>query len=336
MHLEKLHNQVMVITGASSGIGLSTARHAARRGARLVLAARSGNALRELAREINSAGGHAHPVVADVSNRDDIRRIAEESHIAFGGFDTWVNNAAIGLYGRIEDVPVEDMRKLFDINFWGLVYGSLEAVKHLKHRGGALINVGSTVSERAIALQGVYSATKHAAKGFTDALRVELEHERAPIAVTLVKPGAIDTPFPHNAKNYLPAEPQHVPPVYAPETVASAILHCAEHPTREVFVGFGGKQNAMMGYFMPGTADVFQEKLLIPGTLSDRAPRPLEQNGLDRPTERLVERGDYPGHVATTSADTRASLHPMLAGAMLAGAAVTLSAILRGRSNRGI
>jgi short-subunit dehydrogenase len=334
MQLKKLHNQVMVITGASSGIGLSTARHAARRGARLILAARSQHALSELARELDDAGADVHAVVADVSKRDDVRRIAEASHIAFGGFDTWVNNAAIGLYGRIEDVPVEDMRKLFDINFWGLVYGSLEAVEHLKHRGGALINVGSTVSERAIALQSMYSATKHAVKGFTDALRVELEYEHAPVAVTLVKPGAIDTPFPHNAKNYLPTEPQHVPPVYAPETVASAILHCAEHPTREVFVGFGGKQNAMMGYFAPGTADLYQEKLLIPGTHSDRTPRPREQNGLDRPTERLVERGDYPGRVATTSAYTQASLHPMIAGAVLAGAAVTLTAFLRGRSNR--
>jgi short-subunit dehydrogenase len=334
MQLKKLSEQVMVITGASSGIGLSTARHAAEHGTRLVLAARSENALRELAGEISAAGGRAHPVVADVSRRDDVRRVAEEAHVAFGGFDTWVNNAGIGLYGRTEEVAVEDMRKLFETNFWGVVYGSLEAVKHLKTRSGALINVGSTVSERAAALLGAYSASKHAVKGFTDALRVELEYEGAPIAVSLVKPGAIDTPFPINAKNYLRAAPQHVPPVYAPDVVASAILHCAEHPTREVFAGFGGKQNAMMGYFTPGLADLYQEKLMIPGTHSDQPPRPLQQNGLDRPTERLVERGDYSGHVSQTSAYTQASLHPMVAGAMLAGVAVTLTAIFGARGNR--
>ena len=151
--LKRVEDQVIVITGASSGIGLTTARMAAAHGARLVLAARSESALRQLVDEIKGAGGRAVHVVADVANREDARKIAQAAENEFGGFDTWVNYAGISIYGRIEDVDVEDMRRLFETNFWGLVYGSLEAVKRLKRRGGALINLGSVVSERAVPLQ---------------------------------------------------------------------------------------------------------------------------------------------------------------------------------------
>src|SRR5213076_34618 len=108
----------------------------------------------------------------------------------FGGFDTWVNNAGVSVYGRIEQVPIEDLRKIFETNFWGVVYGSRIAMEQMKNTGGggALINIGSTLSDRAIPLQGMYSASKHAVKGFTDALRIELESESAPVSVTLIKP----------------------------------------------------------------------------------------------------------------------------------------------------
>ncbi len=143
--------------------------------------------------------------------------IAAKAQDAFGGFDTWVNNAGTGVYGRVDEVSIADMRQAFEVNYWGLVYGSLEAVRHLKASGGgAIINLGSEVSERAVPLQGAYSATKFAIKGFTEALRMELEHDGAPISVTLIKPAQIDTPFTVNAKNYLSSEPQHVPTVYAP------------------------------------------------------------------------------------------------------------------------
>lgn len=333
LKLKKLQNQTVVITGASSGIGLTTARMAARRGAQLVLAARSEDALRDLTNEITQGGGKAVFVVADVSQKADVRRIAETAIQHFGGFDTWVNNAGTGMYGKLEEVAVDDMRRLFETNVWGLIYGSLEAVKHLKQRGGALINVGSTVSERAVPLQGIYSASKHAVKGFTDALRMELNDEAAPIAVTLVKPGAIDTPFPLNAKNYLDTEPQHAPPVYAPDAVAEAILHCAETPTRDVFVGAGGKGPAAMGYYAPHLTDKFMETALIPGMQSDKPPLPRGRNGLDQPSERLAERGNYPGHVAKTSAYTRASLHPVLTGAAIVGVGLAAAALIGGKQN---
>src|SRR4051812_35843076 len=148
VRLKGVGDQVMVITGASSGIGLATARMAARCGARLVLAARNEEALRQLADEINGSGGQAAYVVADVGSEEDVRRIAHTALERFGAFDTWVNNAGVGIYGRLLDVTTQDSRRLFDTNFWGVVYGSREAARHLRTRkvAGAIINVGSEVS----------------------------------------------------------------------------------------------------------------------------------------------------------------------------------------------
>ena len=326
--LKPISDQIVVITGASSGIGLATARLAAERGAKLVLAARSEGALTQLVGEIRSKGGQAIHVVADVGREDDVRRIAEAAEAAFGRFDTWVNNAGIGLYGRIEETPVDDMRKQMETNYWSQVYGSLEAVRHLRrHGGGAIINLGSEVSERGIPLQGSYSATKHAVKGFTEALRMELEWDEAPISVTLVKPGQIDTPFPVNAKNHLASEPHHVPPVYAPSVVADAILHAAVKPVRDVYAGGGGKGMATMAHLAPGGIDRPMEKMVIPGTPSGRPPqRPMERNGLDTPTERLEERGNYEGHVMRTSLYTKAALNPLPTAAALIGTGLALFA----------
>ena len=155
--LKPLDQQVLVITGATSGIGLATARMAAERGAKVVLAARSEDSLAELAEEITTVGGDATYVVADVRNREDVREIARTAEETYGGFDTWVNVAGAFLYGRLEDTPVEEMREQFETNVWGLLYGSLEAADHLKGRGGAIVNIGSVVSDRAIPLQGSYS-----------------------------------------------------------------------------------------------------------------------------------------------------------------------------------
>ncbi len=331
--LKRLEDQTVVITGASSGIGLTAARMAARRGARLVLAARSESALQQLTDEINGAGGQAAYVVADVSRRDDVRAIARKAQEAFGGFDTWVNNAGVSIYGRLQEVPVEDMRKLFETNVWGVLYGSLEAAAHLKAKGGAIINVGSVLSDRAIVLQGTYSASKHAVKGFTDALRMELARENAPVSVTLVKPAAINTPYTRHAKNYLDKEASVPPPVYAPDVVARAILHCAEHPQRDVFVGgAGAKGLAMMGYYAPGVTDTLMETFFAEQETTSAPAGPIEQNGLDGPAGALEERGDYDGYVMESSVYTQAVLHPLQALLGLAGVAAGLALAARLRS----
>ncbi|MBC6698701.1 SDR family oxidoreductase [Hymenobacter puniceus] len=334
--LKKLSQQTIVITGASSGIGLVTARMAAKAGARLILAARSEDALRQLTSEIRQASGQADYVVADVSKPEDVQRLAQEAATRYGGYDTWINNAGVSIYGKLEQVPVEDMRRLFDVNFWGLVNGSLEAAKHLKGKGGAIINVGSILSEVTAILQTIYSASKHAVKGFTDGLRMELEMDEAPISVTLIQPSAIDTPYPIHAKNYMEREAQHAPPAYAPETVARAILHAAAHPERDVVVGGGGRAFIGMNRWTPALLDQFMEKVFVKQEKADYAPRPVQQNGLDRPMGGLEERGNYPGSTRETSYYTEAVTRSNtgLKAALLVGAGVAAAAWLNGKSSQ--
>jgi hypothetical protein len=167
-------------------------------------------------------------------------------------------------------------------------------------------------------------------KGFTDALRMELEADSAPISVTLIKPAAIDTPYPHHAKNYLESEPTLPPPVYAPEVVAEAILHCAEHQEREVFAGGGGKALSAAEKFAPRLTDKLMEWTMIDMQKSGKPPRRRrEDNGLYKASGKLKERGGYEGHVAESSLYTRASLHPLMTTALVLGAAGVAFAALR-------
>jgi short-subunit dehydrogenase len=333
--LKKLKEQVIVLTGASSGIGLTTARMAAGRGARLVLSARNAEALRRLTDEINASGGEAIYVAADITRLEEVRRIADAAIRRFGGFDTWVNDPAVSIYGRVLEVPLEDHRQIFEINYWGVVHGTMVAVEHLRRRGGALIQIGSALSDRAIPLQGTYCATKHAVKGFTDALRMELEEEGAPVSVTLIKPSAIDTPYRQHARNLMDVEPLNPPPVYAPETVAEAILHCAEHSERDVFIGSGGKFMSFAGHHAPRLTDRVMEAALFNLQRSDR-PRPENrQDSLYAPSKDGEERGGYPGYVSETSLYTKASLRPWATCAAIVGAGLALAAWLRLRPGNG-
>jgi short-subunit dehydrogenase len=254
--LKPLDQQVIVITGASSGIGLATAETAAGKGAKVVLAARSDQALTDLANRINAAGGEALAVPCDVADRSQVLAVAEAAISRFGRIDTWVNNAGIGMYGRLDEVSEEDGRRLFDINFWGLVHGSLAALPHLKTNGGALINVGSEVSEAAVPLLGMYVASKHAVKGFTDTLRIEVEEvDEAPVSITLIQPTAVDTPFPQHARNYQEQEAKLPDPMIEPQQVADAILEAAVTPTRAKKVGAAAVLNTLMAKLLPGSGE---------------------------------------------------------------------------------
>jgi len=327
--LKKLSEQVIVITGASSGIGLVTARLAAKRGARVVLNARNEEALRQVTEEINQEGGEAIYVVGDVGKFEDVQKIADEATRRFGGFDTWVNNAGVSIYGPVLDQSLEDQRRLFETNYWGVVHGSVIACAHLKQRGGALINVGSVLSDVAIPIQGTYCATKHAVKGYTDALRLEIEEEGAPISITLIKPSTIDTPYTHHAKNLMPVEPQNPPPVYAPDLVAEAILHCAEHSERDLYVGGGGKVLAEAGHVAPRLTDKVLEATMFDMQKSDRQKPPARPDSLYAPIEDGEERGGYPGHVAESSVYTKASKHPLITGSLIAGLGLAILAAWR-------
>src|SRR4051812_40032078 len=259
--LKPINEQVIVITGASSGIGLATALCAAKRGAKLVLAARSQDATTEIADQINQAGGQAIFVACDVADCSQVQRVAQSAMDRFGRIDTWVNNAGVSIYGRLDQVSEEDSRRLFETNFWGVYHGSLAALPHLKAHGGALINVGSEVSEAVVPLQGMYSASKHAVKGFTDTLRVEIEQlDDAPVSITLIQPTATDTPFPQHAKNYMNREPKLPTPLDDPEDVAKAILKAAESPTRSKKVGAMSKVNTLTAKLAPSLGDKVSAK----------------------------------------------------------------------------
>lgn len=330
VRLKPINEQVIVITGASSGIGLATARMAAKRGARLVLSSRSGEALSRLQEEIRQRGGEAIHVEADVGHEANVERITSAAEEAFGSFDTWINNAGVSIYGKLTEVPMEDFRKLFDTDFWGVVYGSLSALRHLRIRGGAIINMGSVASDNAIPLQGTYSAAKHAVKGFTDALRMEVEADRLPVSVTLIKPGPIDTPYPQHAKNYLTDIPTNPSPLIAPDVVANAILRCAEMPKAEVVVGGAGKLMSMAGRYTPRLRDALYKKLAYRVQSTGRPARAGQLCSLEHATNELEERGGEEKMTFETSLYTQAALHPVMSGLLILGGGVALASLVRG------
>ena len=292
--LKSIDEQVMVITGASSGIGLCTAQSAAKAGAKLVLAARSDQTLTNIVGQINATGGEAIAVHCDVANQNDLQRVAQAAIDRFGRIDTWVNNAGVAIYGRLDESSDEDNRRLFDTNFWGVVYGSLVALPHLKTSGGALINVGSEVSEAAAPLLGMYVASKHAVKGFTDSLRIEVEDvDKAPVSITLIQPTATDTPFPQHARNYMDKEPKLPPPVQDPQKVADAIISAAQKPTRAIRVGMMAKMNVAATKLMPGMAEKMAAKK-IDQFVADEPPRD-PKGSLFVPSEDGHVHGHGPG-----------------------------------------
>ncbi len=328
--LRNLGEQRVVITGASSGIGLATAWFAARRGARVLLASRSGVDLERIVDTLGRAGYRAAHAVADVADPEQVEAIARKAEEAFGGFDIWVNNAAVTIYGRLLDIPVEDERRLFAVNYWGCVYGCRTAVSRLAETGGGLINVGSVASHRALSFQGTYSASKHALKAYTEALRAELEEDGVPVTVSLIQPGSVNTPYPQHARNYLDAEASLPSPAYDPDVVARAIGACIERPTRDVVIGGVGAWPLLgLSRVAPRAMDLLAEHGLGAAQTTRARPRTVEDGLYDPPTREGDVRGDATGPILRHSLSAAAGFHPTRTLAVLAAAGLGAGVLAR-------
>lgn len=323
LQLKSLKDQVIVITGATSGIGLVTARMAADKGAKLVLASNDKEALDNVAEELSKTSSQNIVYVeTDVSKEEDIEKLAEKAREAFGGFDTWVNNAAVAIYGHVTDVPIEEARELFDTNYWGTVYGSLAALNHFKTKdtAGALINIGSLVGNRTFPIQGTYSSSKFAVHSITDALRMEAEKDHIPVVISQIHPARVDTPYGDHAASHIDKAPSHDGMMYPPESVAEAILHAAEHPVRDMYVGGQSKMLSIMGALMPRFTDRFQEKSVYKTNYDEsrEAGSPSEST-LYGEGEQLKERGNNSGWTRKGSLMVKAKKHPLLVWVSLLG-----------------
>lgn len=335
IRLKPLDQQTIVITGASSGIGLATARRAAAAGARVVLAARNEDALREAVEGIERDGGSAAYCVADVADYGYPEAVGAVAKERFGGFDSWVNNAAAAIYARLTEVSETEHKQIFDAGYFGTVAGSLYAAKELRARGGgALINVGSVLSERAVPIQGAYSAMKHAVLGFTEALRMELDEAKSGVSVTLIKPASIDTPYPEHARNKLD-RPAAIPPVhYHPDLVAEAICFACATPRRELLVGGQGYLITKFGNMFPGLVDAVMERTMMePMQTSATPPAPGTDDNLFEAREDGRTRSNQRPFTRRSSLALKAQMHPLATVALGVGA-TALAAVAAGARRR--
>jgi NAD(P)-dependent dehydrogenase (short-subunit alcohol dehydrogenase family) len=304
---KSVSDQVVVIAGASTGIGRATALAFAAEGARVVCAARGARALDSLVAEIRESGGRAVAVPTDVADPAAVRALASAAEGVYGRIDTWVNSAAVSVWGRVEEITDEEFDRVMRVNFLGHVHGARAALPALRRAGGGvIIGISSVEGVRAVPLHAPYTASKFALRAFYDCLRMELAQEGEPIAVTTILPASIDTPFFEHARSRLGAMVKPPPPVYAPEVVAASIVYAAAHPRREIPVG-GSAVGFLLGQrISPALADALLSVRRF-GVATLRADRP--DNGTDNVDAPLDEpgqvHGSYPGRVLRHSLFTR-------------------------------
>jgi len=234
--------QVIVVSGASSGIGRAVARAAGARGARVVVSARNADALENAVGEIEAAGGEGLAVAGEATSEADAESLCARAVERFGRIDTFVACVMVTVYAEVEQLEAEELRRVLDVNFLGRAYAYRAALPHLKQSRGTFIDVNSALAYRGIPLQAAYCASKAAARAYFESARLELEKQRAGVDLCLILPGGINTPQFDRGRQKLGEQPQPVPPIYQPEVVSEAILHCAEHPERELPVTWAAQK----------------------------------------------------------------------------------------------
>jgi len=263
------YRPIVMITGASAGIGRATAISFARRGWRVGLLARGEARLASAKEEVERAGGVGHILIADVADADAMFRAADEVVARWGGIDVWINNAMATIFARVEDIAPGEFERVTRVSYLGQVHGTLAALRYMrKANQGTIVQVGSALSYRSIPLQSAYCAAKFAVRGFTDALRSELEHERSGIKLTMVQLPAVNTPQFDWARSRLPRRLQPVPPIFQPEAVAESIFRAAQRTPRELWVGLSTMEAILGTSLLPRYLDRMMSKRAWTGQMT--------------------------------------------------------------------
>jgi NAD(P)-dependent dehydrogenase (short-subunit alcohol dehydrogenase family) len=316
--------EVVVVTGASGGVGRATVRRFARDGAKIGLIARGRQGLEAAAREVREAGGEALVLPLDVADPDAVEAAASSVEDAFGAIDVWVNDAMVTVYAEFMDIEPDEFRRATDVSYHGMVWGTRSALKRMLPRDrGTIVQVCSAMSYRGIPLQSPYCGAKHACKGFTESVLTELRHRQSKVRVSMVQlPGLNTTQFTWG-RTKLPKQTMPVPPIYQPEVAADAIHHCAHHRRRQIYVGMPTVMNILGERTAPWLLDVYLAKT---GVSSQQTDQPLDPAGHDNLFEPVDEdrgaHGPFDEQAHAVSPQTElAKRRGMLAGA---GAAVAL------------
>ena len=270
-----VNQQVIVVTGASSGLGRAVARLAGERGAKVVVTARNTEALDNCVAEIERAGSEALAVSGDITDRSVVERGVDAAVERFGRIDTYVANAIVTVYAEAERLEEDELRRVWDVNFFGVVYGYWAALPHLRASKGTFLHVSSALAYRGIPLQAAYCSSKAGLRAFFESARVEEQKAGTGVAISLVLPGAINTPQFDRSRQRIGYQPQPVPPIYQPEPFASAVLHCCEHPIRELPVGWGAQKLLWGQKLSPRAGDLMLRRM---GWKSQHTgePKPLD------------------------------------------------------------
>ena len=336
MQLKPIHEQVVTVVGASSGIGRAAALEFARQGAKVVVAARGEPGLRSLVDQIRGAGGEAEYVVADVTDYHQVRAIADRAVESYGGLDTWVHCAAVALYAMFEQTTPEEFRRVIEVNLLGQAYGAMVAVPHLRHTGrGALIHVSSIEARRAFPYHSAYAASKHGIAGMLDALRLELQDEGLPISVTNIMPGSINTPLFNKARTKIGVKPMGMPPIYQPDIVVNAILYAAENPVRDIVVGGAAKLFSTAQRISPAMVDAMLLRTAFAGQKTDEPKSADAPDNLFEPIGGYDQvTGDFDDQALQHSTSNWLDMHPA-AREFAIGVGLVAGAVLLARAFRG-